>query len=33
MVGDLFQRPAAIAIPILNLRANLSERLAFPRHF
>jgi hypothetical protein len=32
-MNKLFQRPAAIALAILDLRADLRERLALPRHF
>src|ERR1700722_959401 len=32
MMDEGFQRPAAVAFAILDLRANLAERLALPRH-
>src|ERR1700674_758433 len=32
MLDEILQRPAAIALAILDLNANLAERLALPRH-
>src|SRR5262245_55951231 len=33
VMHERFQRPAAVALGILDLRADLTKRLAFPGHF